>query len=137
MSQNRVPPQSHRRLFLGQDRLQQFPQPGDIPLSVPQVVDELSHGLFVLHLEELIEGAADRDHPEVLNQTDQGLTIASMTLSANPRVLNVASALFRAICCLHGLGEFSKVWSFHVVHLHHPRPTTIIRYFGKMEKNPG
>ena len=54
--------------FLGKDGFQQFPQLGDIPLLIAQVIDKLSHGLFRFYLKEFIEGAADRDHPEVLIQ---------------------------------------------------------------------
>ena len=60
--------------LLGQDGFQQFPQLGDIPLFIAQVIDKLSHGLFRLYLEEFIEGTADGDHPEVLIQRDQGFT---------------------------------------------------------------
>jgi hypothetical protein len=60
--------------LLGQDGFQQVPQPRDIPLSIPEVIDKLPHGLFRLHLEEITEGAVGGDHPEVLIQGDQGLT---------------------------------------------------------------
>ncbi len=54
--------------FLGKDGFQQFPQLGDIPLFITQVINKLSHGLFRFYLEEFIEGTADRNHPEVLIQ---------------------------------------------------------------------
>jgi hypothetical protein len=49
--------------FLRKDGFQEFPQLGDIPLLIAQVINELSHGLFRLYLENFIEGAADGNHP--------------------------------------------------------------------------
>ncbi len=60
--------------LLGKDGFQQFPQLGDVPLFIAQVIDKLPHGLFRLYLEKFIKGTADGDHPEVLIQGDQGFT---------------------------------------------------------------
>ena len=49
--------------FLRKDGFQQFPQLGDIPLLITQVINQLPHGLFRLYLKEFIEGTADGDHP--------------------------------------------------------------------------
>jgi hypothetical protein len=49
--------------LLGKDGLQQLAQPGDIPLLVAQVVDQLPDGLLGLSLEDSIEGAAGGDYP--------------------------------------------------------------------------
>jgi hypothetical protein len=43
---------------LGQNLLQQLSQPGDVPLSVAQVIEQLPLGLLRCHLEGLVEGAA-------------------------------------------------------------------------------
>ena len=56
--------------LLGKDGFQQLPQLGDIPLLVAQIVDQLPHGLLWFHLEKFIEGTADRDHSQVLIQSD-------------------------------------------------------------------
>jgi len=48
--------------LLGKDGFQQFPQFGDIPLFIAQVIDKLSHGLFGFYFEEVIEGTAYFDY---------------------------------------------------------------------------
>ena len=49
--------------FLGKDGFQQFPQLGDIPLFIAQVINKLSHSLFRFYPKEFIEGTADFDYP--------------------------------------------------------------------------
>src|SRR3990170_8569744 len=49
--------------LLGKDGFQQFPQLGDIPLFISQVIDKLSYSLFRFYLKDSIEGAAGSDHP--------------------------------------------------------------------------
>ena len=51
--------------LLGKDGFQQFPQLGNIPLFVAQTINKLPHGLFRLYLEEVIEGTAEGDYPEI------------------------------------------------------------------------
>ena len=53
------------RRVLGQDFLQQLPQPGDVPLLVAQVVNELAHRFFRRDPEGPVEGAVRLPHPQV------------------------------------------------------------------------
>jgi hypothetical protein len=55
--------------LLRKDGFQEFPQLGDIPLFIAQVIDKLSHGLFGFHLKDFIEGTTDGDHPQILIQS--------------------------------------------------------------------
>ena len=49
--------------LFGKDGFQQFPQLGDVPLFIAQVINKLSHGLFRVYLKDFIEGAAGGDYP--------------------------------------------------------------------------
>ena len=49
--------------LLGQDGFQQFPQFGDVPLLIAQVIDQLSYRLFRIYLKDFIERTADGDYP--------------------------------------------------------------------------
>ena len=49
--------------LFGKDGFQKFPQLGDIPLLIAQVIDKLSHGLFRIYFKDFIEGTADGDYP--------------------------------------------------------------------------
>ena len=60
------------RRLLRQDRFKQLPQLGDVPLLVSEIVDELADRFLGLHLEEIVERSADRNHPQVLVQGYQG-----------------------------------------------------------------
>jgi hypothetical protein len=49
--------------LFGKDGFQKFPQLGDIPLIISQIINKLSLCLFRFNLEEFIEGATGGDHP--------------------------------------------------------------------------
>ncbi|MDA3947203.1 MAG: hypothetical protein PF439_11055, partial [Helicobacteraceae bacterium] len=49
-------------VLLRKNSFKEFSEFWDIPLLVTQVIDKLSHGLFGLDLEKIIEGTAGGDH---------------------------------------------------------------------------
>ena len=49
--------------LLGKYGFQKFPQLGDVPLVVSQVINKLSYGVFGSYLKEFIEGTAGRNNP--------------------------------------------------------------------------
>mgnify|MGYP003536561524 CR=1 FL=1 len=51
--------------LFGKDGFQQFPQLGDIPLFIAQVIDKLTHGLFRFYLKDFIEGTAGGDDAQI------------------------------------------------------------------------
>ena len=112
--------------LLGKNRLQKLPQLGDIPLFIAQIINQLPHGLFRFDFEDLVEGAADHDHPEVLIQGNEGFpngvddALGELTGFSRGffNRLQLPAGLFHPVFFLHPLGDVAE-------HQHGPDHLTV------------
>ncbi len=59
--------------LLGDDRLHEHAQGGDVPLAVAEPVEQAADRVLGIDLERRIEGATGREHPELGVEHDEGL----------------------------------------------------------------
>ena len=61
-------------VIFGKHFFQQRPKARDVPLPVPEVVDEIAHRFLRRHLEGFIKTAAGQQDPQVCIQDHKGFT---------------------------------------------------------------